>query len=972
MKSPGRAPWWLVYGELTLALVSHYDIYKEKAGTELLFKLLSNKRFLEYNKWAHSFLDNDTATGLDPMHLFASINGSRASDSLRINRINVLLDSLEAKLRYEDIDFEGCPALVTMAILSPRDKKSVQEIWSDFHSISFQFRTEEYINMFQVKSWYGIDITAYTVFLFWVNSFEFLSLDKNTLSFLVDRRILHSSKVTPREYDEIVRTIKEHDIKPHPIYGENGLFREIVAISYIVRNSNTFPSISSNFKGFLDAYDSHYYEDLLDVPLQIEDISIEPEIPATSTIESDITFPDKPKKQKQPIPSLGSGLRIFAVKPLARCAKEYLNILKPGQTYYFEKCFAIEGKRITYHKEKDVSLYDLRQGKEHLNVNVTTIVGKNGSGKSSLVELIFRMVNNLCYSLRKDLNKQKFKKLDKLAAELYYVANGSIHCLRVNYNNVRLYQYRFEDSQFIQDPEPKKFEMGDLRYFFYTIAVSYSHYSLNSRYIGTWIDELFHKNDSYQTPLVINPMRTQGNIDINRENELVTQRLVANLFEPLQDDYLGIRQLTPTHLAHEVVFLFKERSYSEDTLILYNKDYLGEYVLNSIYFIFEIERDDFYGTYIPEQDRTIIEEVKLYLFYKLEKIATTYPQYTQYLKEGYEGITSASLYTLLRAIKRDSSHVVYKFKQTINYLKYDLIPKEEYLQFGLDELSHKKKSHQISQKELQDIPLIELLPPPFYDITIKIINKDTQEISDFNRLSSGEKQQIYAITSIIYHLNNLDSITGNRLINYKNIYLLLDEIDLYYHPEMQRQYLSYLLKTLEKMSFRFIQSINICLVTHSPYILSDIPNVFTLRLRDGLRIDEPYKTFGANIHDLLANEFFMEYGFMGQWAKEKIEETIAFLNHTKIERELKNPPEGMDEQTHKEKQEELNHLKTKIKTQELPYYKEIIKLIGEPIIQYKLQDMYNELFVDNPEKEHAEREIREIAKKAGIDLKSLN
>ena len=72
---------------------------------------------------------------------------------------------------------------------------------------------------------------------------------------------------------------------------------------------------------------------------------------------------------------------------------------------------------------------------------------------------------------------------------------------------------------------------------FYTIVINYSHNAYNSleyqseimgRYKKKfWIEALFHKNDGYRTPIVLNPFRERGNIDINVETELAEQRSIA-------------------------------------------------------------------------------------------------------------------------------------------------------------------------------------------------------------------------------------------------------------------------------------------------------------------------------------------------------------------------------------------------------------------------------------------------------------
>lgn len=215
----------------------------------------------------------------------------------------------------------------------------------------------------------------------------------------------------------------------------------------------------------------------------------------------------------------------------------------------------------------------------------------------------------------------------------------------------------------------------------------------------------------------------------------------------------------------------------------------------------------------------------------------------------------------------------------------------------------------------------------YVSLSSAILKDKTEKKSEFEALSSGEKQLIHSISSILYHIKNVDSINlkSGKLLGYRNINILLDEIELYYHPEMQRNYLAYLLKMIGKLSLSKIEAVNICLVTHSPYILSDIPNYFTLKLETGTPKSDDFGTFGANIHDLLANDFFMKKdGFMGEFAKNEIISATNFLKAC------------IDKKQENENTENEKWNKQKIKS--------LISIIGEPLIKNSLKGMYDVAF----------------------------
>jgi hypothetical protein len=90
-------------------------------------------------------------------------------------------------------------------------------------------------------------------------------------------------------------------------------------------------------------------------------------------------------------------------------------------------------------------------------------------------------------------------------------------------------------------------------------------------------------------------------------------------------------------------------------------------------------------------------------------------------------------------------------------------------------------------------------------------------------------------------------------------------------------------------------------------------------LREGTQTEVTIEPFGANIHDILHQSFFLENGFIGEFAKKKISEIIDAINEKKI-----------NDDNYKQ-------------------YKQIIDLIGEPLIKNKLMMMIHEVYdnIDN-------------------------
>ncbi|MEZ7515344.1 hypothetical protein [Flavobacterium frigidarium] len=228
--------------------------------------------------------------------------------------------------------------------------------------------------------------------------------------------------------------------------------------------------------------------------------------------------------------------------------------------------------------------------------------------------------------------------------------------------------------------------------------------------------------------------------------------------------------------------------------------------------------------------------------------------------------------------------------------------------------------------------------------------------SPAKNLSSGEKG-LYDLFSVLNDLNY--RIENNIHKNYSifnkreevtdNLLILLDEADLGFHPEWKKKYVN-IIQQIIPFIFKK-KSIQIIITTHDPLTLSDFPNnniVYLLKNDNRTEVLDydskyrPTKTFGANISDLLAESFFVNDGLIGDFAKEKIEKTIEWINNN-IESKIRN---------------------TDTFSKELEYHKRVISIIDEPIIKIKLSEMISELEDDNDfQKQILNDEIKFLTKK---------
>lgn len=221
-------------------------------------------------------------------------------------------------------------------------------------------------------------------------------------------------------------------------------------------------------------------------------------------------------------------------------------------------------------------------------------------------------------------------------------------------------------------------------------------------------------------------------------------------------------------------------------------------------------------------------------------------------------------------------------------------------------------------------------------------------------ISTGEKAMLNLFSRFYFAKSKIIEKVKEERFSKKRIpnmlYILIDEAELGFHLQWQKEYvhniIEYLPKTLEfdTVEGKLYPKIQIIFTTHSTLTLSDIPNthISYIKIKDKKAYvlaneEKPKKSFGANVHSLMSDSFFLRNGLVGSFAIEKINGIIAILN-------LEKPT-----------------------PEELEKVKAVIQIIDEPILKTKLQSMLSKF--DNSSEfeikrlEHQKEEIENRIKK---------
>jgi predicted ATP-binding protein involved in virulence len=511
------------------------------------------------------------------------------------------------------------------------------------------------------------------------------------------------------------------------------------------------------------------------------------------------------------------------------------------------------------------------------NINVTAIVGENGSGKSMIVITLANALNTIIKGL---LDKNYFL-IFKKESELYIVTNFKIHtqnkCKQIL---IQTYSYQ---TQHADNKEILKI-LSEINTSLYDFSLSLTAFK------NIYKKEICYPNKTWDIEY-IEKVDIKNIIYYLFDKKHKTK--FGNYFEP-HSILLQTNQFEKNHREIDLKKEFKNINDLQNSLtnsidhflfIIY--EYLSYGVLSlSQNFNFEELRDvvniDDFSSVISNKIQTVLQEVKKIDFFDKHVNAKDYIKNIQ---------------------------VIFNYSKKIEESKISL---ENTLIFNKDRIAFSSFGMEfiINIKNLKNnLYIIEELPNCF-DINFK----DVANIQ-YSDLSNGEKTAL----RVRFYLEKVIKDTKK-----KNFLVLLDEPNNDFHPLWQKIFLSYLINTFKNRDEKF----HFIITSHSPFILSDLPKENVIFLEKGKQVDPKIETFGANIHTLLSHGFFMKDGLMGEFAKEKINKAIKYLNQKTLSED------------------------------EIDYCENIISIIGEPILKRQLQKMLDSKRLS--EVEQIKKQIKEL------------
>lgn len=560
--------------------------------------------------------------------------------------------------------------------------------------------------------------------------------------------------------------------------------------------------------------------------------------------------------------------------------------LKNFQTNFGSKfSFHFNGKDTLQVKDNDIYISEFfRNGEKNKNIyglEISAIVGENGSGKSTILDFLVQLM------LDENLN-------DYL---IVYSHNGKF------YKDYRFNEFDFSDILYLDDQTRN--ELSIITKNFYDkkhLTIFYSNV-FDVRYLNS--------NFSNDTEEIINIstnalLGRHKNVNEYINEELQRQIFFVNKYKNRFDvdniielpKKIKIENANIKKLNEGVTDLIESKVIFDLKSLKNNPLFNAQYKTNIFYYIFMDILD-----ILEKNGILILPEDFLQFFGDSIDIAKNEADFFNILikKLNEKGNRLFSTLDFLDDV------VKIKDKYLEIHKKISRIQKKLIKEIKLD-----PDSGEVIAKESLEVNAKSKNVQDFLNYFIENFSEETFLKFSWLEMSSGQFSFLTLFSRFSYAVEKMSEENS-----YNSYLLLIDEGDLYFHPQLQKDWLYHFIQMIEII---FNGSIQVILTTHSPLVLSDLPNTNVTFLSIGSfeathfleNTEGSPRTFAANISELFSNSFFINDGLIGKFAKERINNCIRWLlNASPVE-------------VYKERDSIIK----------------FIDLIGEPILSNKVYDIY--------------------------------
>lgn len=566
--------------------------------------------------------------------------------------------------------------------------------------------------------------------------------------------------------------------------------------------------------------------------------------------------------------------------------------------------------------------------------DITAIVGKNGVGKTTLLNLIGRTMND-----RLELsNINKSRKIDDEYFLIYHVKNNIFYFEGVGNIDIR----NMTGNKTINDNKTifKSFYFEKDDYYFDII-----------QYDNKVNDKILYINNNYieSTHDLVNAM-----VEDPKESSFLPRVKVNDI--SLKEWYLAYIDLCKYNMisSNEITMIFRKNEnvkYAKDFIVqplvkesLYNVDRRINYIEENI--------GDFYSHFMSCIVSYYIELSKKVCNNKANNdwnnLRKKYFNEKKYSKSDYKSIFTTCENNIKNNIssgRDDEARVIINYIGLVNNIFFSLYDLNDYIIQGIDEfqlrISGKNKNDKIEKFFCALMDLKDFINKTFEDNTNREdwkyekddllyepykgdLNLELPTVLYRINISTGEKNLIELLSHISYEVKSYSEIQPLRLSREEKTYIILvDEIEDAMHLDWSRNLMNFIITYIEKQSldlgyatYSYVElgvKVQLIFTTHSPFLLSDLNrnSIVALELKNGItKRKRDVCSFAQNIQRIMNNEFFIQDCY-GTFAQNKIQGIIKRLNE----------------------KEELND-------EEKKTMKLTIDEIGEPLLKNKLDEMY--------------------------------